>query len=148
MNISRFFVDRPVFAGVLSILIVVAGLIGMRALPISEYPEVAPPTVVGALLLVAAAGTTLVLKVEAESDLLKFFSPSHPLTQSTARVEASLFDGLDDAARRRVTHRYTIHHEDGELLAETRRVGAWPSHSAISSSPALPHTISGEVVPR
>ena len=46
MNISRFFVDRPVFAGVLSVLIVVAGLIGMRSLPISEYPEVVPPSIV------------------------------------------------------------------------------------------------------
>lgn len=46
MNLSRFFVDRPVFAGVLSILIVVAGLIGMRSLPISEYPEVVPPSIV------------------------------------------------------------------------------------------------------
>ena len=46
MNISRFFVDRPVFAAVLSILIVVAGLIGLRALPISEYPEVVPPSIV------------------------------------------------------------------------------------------------------
>jgi multidrug efflux pump len=46
MNISRFFVDRPVFAGVLSVLIVVAGLLGMRALPISEYPDVVPPSIV------------------------------------------------------------------------------------------------------
>jgi multidrug efflux pump len=46
MNISRFFVDRPVFAGVLSVLIVVAGLIGMNLLPISEYPEVVPPSIV------------------------------------------------------------------------------------------------------
>ncbi|MEZ2131847.1 MULTISPECIES: efflux RND transporter permease subunit [unclassified Sinorhizobium] len=46
MNISRFFVDRPVFAGVLSVLIVVAGLIGMRSLPIAEYPEVVPPSIV------------------------------------------------------------------------------------------------------
>ncbi|QND48046.1 efflux RND transporter permease subunit [Rhizobium lusitanum] len=46
MNISRFFVDRPVFAGVLSVLIVVAGLIGLRLLPISEYPEVVPPSIV------------------------------------------------------------------------------------------------------
>ncbi|RMC33903.1 efflux RND transporter permease subunit [Paracoccus alkanivorans] len=46
MNISRFFVDRPVFAGVLSVLIVVAGLLGLRALPISEYPDVAPPSIV------------------------------------------------------------------------------------------------------
>ncbi|MBD9447820.1 MULTISPECIES: efflux RND transporter permease subunit [unclassified Rhizobium] len=46
MNFSRFFVDRPVFAGVLSVLIVVAGLLGLRALPISEYPEVVPPSIV------------------------------------------------------------------------------------------------------
>jgi multidrug efflux pump len=46
MNISRFFVDRPIFAGVLSVLIFVAGLIAMFELPISEYPEVAPPSVV------------------------------------------------------------------------------------------------------
>jgi len=46
MNISRFFVDRPIFAGVISVLIFVAGLIAMFQLPISEYPEVAPPSVV------------------------------------------------------------------------------------------------------
>lgn len=46
MNISRFFVDRPVFAGVLSVIILVAGLIGMGLLPISEYPEVVPPSIV------------------------------------------------------------------------------------------------------
>ncbi|CAN7383700.1 efflux RND transporter permease subunit [Rhizobium rhizogenes] len=46
MNISRFFIDRPVFAGVLSVLILVAGLIGMRLLPISEYPDVVPPSIV------------------------------------------------------------------------------------------------------
>ena len=46
MNISRFFIDRPIFAGVLSLLIFLAGLIALRALPISEYPEVVPPTVV------------------------------------------------------------------------------------------------------
>jgi len=46
MNISRFFIDRPVFAGVLSTLILVAGLLALGALPISEYPEVVPPQVV------------------------------------------------------------------------------------------------------
>jgi multidrug efflux pump len=46
MNISKFFVDRPIFAGVLSTLIFIAGLISMFQLPISEYPEVAPPSVV------------------------------------------------------------------------------------------------------
>src|ERR1700710_2892081 len=46
MNFSRFFIDRPIFAGVLSTLIFVAGLLSLPALPVSEYPEVAPPTVV------------------------------------------------------------------------------------------------------
>ena len=46
MNISKFFIDRPVFAGVLSVLIVICGLLGMQALPISEYPEVVPPSIV------------------------------------------------------------------------------------------------------
>ena len=45
MDFSRFFVDRPIFAAVLSILIFVAGLIALPQLPISEYPEVVPPTV-------------------------------------------------------------------------------------------------------
>ena len=46
MNISKFFIDRPIFAGVLSMLIFLAGLIALCALPISEYPEVVPPSVV------------------------------------------------------------------------------------------------------
>jgi multidrug efflux pump len=46
MNISRFFVDKPIFAAVLSVLVFVAGLISIFALPISEYPEVVPPSVV------------------------------------------------------------------------------------------------------
>lgn len=45
MDASRFFVDRPIFAAVLSILIFVAGLIAIPNLPISEYPEVVPPSV-------------------------------------------------------------------------------------------------------
>lgn len=45
MNLSRFFIDRPIFASVLSILLFLAGLISMKMLPISEYPEVAPPSV-------------------------------------------------------------------------------------------------------
>lgn len=46
MNISKFFVDRPIFAGVISLLIFIAGFIAMFQLPISEYPEVSPPSVV------------------------------------------------------------------------------------------------------
>ena len=46
MTLSRFFIDRPIFAGVISTLIFLAGLISMFQLPISEYPEVVPPSVV------------------------------------------------------------------------------------------------------
>src|SRR5712671_1987203 len=46
MNLSKFFIDRPIFAGVISVLIFVAGLLALRAMPISEYPEVVPPSVV------------------------------------------------------------------------------------------------------
>ncbi|MEO9750783.1 MULTISPECIES: multidrug efflux RND transporter permease subunit [Marinobacter] len=46
MNISRFFVDRPIFAAVLSIIIFAIGLISIPNLPVSEYPEVVPPSVV------------------------------------------------------------------------------------------------------
>ena len=45
MDFSRFFVDRPIFAAVLSILIFVGGLIAIPQLPISEYPDVVPPSV-------------------------------------------------------------------------------------------------------
>ncbi|OGT60316.1 MAG: multidrug efflux RND transporter permease subunit [Gammaproteobacteria bacterium RIFCSPHIGHO2_12_FULL_63_22] len=45
MDFSRFFIDRPIFAAVLSIIIFAAGLIAIPQLPISEYPEVVPPTV-------------------------------------------------------------------------------------------------------
>jgi len=44
-DFSRFFVDRPIFAAVLSILIFTAGLISVQLLPISEYPDVVPPTI-------------------------------------------------------------------------------------------------------
>ncbi len=46
MNFSRFFVDRPIFAAVLSIIIFAIGLISIPNLPVSEYPEVVPPSVV------------------------------------------------------------------------------------------------------
>jgi multidrug efflux pump len=46
MNISKFFIERPVFAAVLSGFILIAGLISLFRLPISEYPEVVPPSIV------------------------------------------------------------------------------------------------------
>src|SRR4051812_29906650 len=46
MDISRFFIDRPRFAGVLSIFIFLVGVLAIFRLPVSEYPEVAPPQIV------------------------------------------------------------------------------------------------------
>jgi multidrug efflux pump len=46
MNFSRFFIDKPIFAAVLSIIIFVAGLIAILKLPVAEYPNVVPPSVV------------------------------------------------------------------------------------------------------
>src|SRR3954467_3837413 len=45
MNISAFFIDRPIFASVISILILTAGLVAMPLLPIGEFPEIVPPAV-------------------------------------------------------------------------------------------------------
>ena len=46
MRFSRFFIDRPIFAAVLSVVIFLTGAVSIFALPISEYPEVVPPSVV------------------------------------------------------------------------------------------------------
>ena len=46
MRFARFFIDRPIFAAVLSIIILTAGAIAIPLLPVSEYPEVVPPTIV------------------------------------------------------------------------------------------------------
>src|SRR6185295_12398914 len=46
MNFSHFFIRRPIFAAVLSIAIVLVGLLAMKQLPIAQYPDIVPPTVV------------------------------------------------------------------------------------------------------
>ena len=43
--ISRFFIDRPIFATVLSIVITLVGGIALMTLPVSQYPDIVPPTV-------------------------------------------------------------------------------------------------------
>ena len=46
MHFAHFFVRRPIFASVLSIITVIVGLIAFQALPVAQYPEIAPPTIV------------------------------------------------------------------------------------------------------
>ena len=43
---SRFFIDRPIFSSVISIVIVIAGILAARVLPVAQYPEISPPTVI------------------------------------------------------------------------------------------------------
>ncbi|MDR0587641.1 MAG: efflux RND transporter permease subunit [Burkholderiales bacterium] len=58
MNVSHFFIDRPIFAWVIAIIISIAGALAMSRLPISKYPDIAPPTVqVSASYLGASAKT-------------------------------------------------------------------------------------------
>ena len=63
--LSKFFIDRPVFASVLSIVIVLAGLLAMRALPIAQYPEIVPPEIVVSATYPGASAQTIAETVAA-----------------------------------------------------------------------------------
>jgi HAE1 family hydrophobic/amphiphilic exporter-1/multidrug efflux pump len=59
MSFSSFFISRPIFAAVISITIVIAGLMAARGLPIAQYPQIAPPTVIIAANYPGASAETL-----------------------------------------------------------------------------------------
>lgn len=59
MRLPHFFIDRPIFAAVLSILIVIVGAIAYPSLPVGQYPEIAPPTVVVSANYPGATAETL-----------------------------------------------------------------------------------------
>lgn len=65
MRFPHFFIDRPIFAAVLSILVVIAGAIAYPALPVAQYPEIAPPTVVVSASYPGASPETLAETVAA-----------------------------------------------------------------------------------
>ena len=86
MSFSRFFIDRPIFAAVLSLLILVGGALSLLRLPISEYPSVVPPTVV-----VRATYPGANPKVIAET-------VASPLEQQINGVEGMLYMGSQSTA--------------------------------------------------
>jgi len=59
MNMTRFFITRPIFASVLSIVIVLAGLAAAFKLPVAQYPQIAPPTVQITAIYPGASADTL-----------------------------------------------------------------------------------------
>jgi multidrug efflux pump len=79
MNFSDFFIKRPIFAGVLSIAIFMMGLLALFKLPISEYPEVVPPTIVVKATYPGANPKTIAETV------------ASPLEQAVNGVEGSLY---------------------------------------------------------
>lgn len=62
---SKFFIERPVFAIVLSVLIVIIGLMSLRGLPVSEYPEIVPPQVTVSTMYAGASAETIAETVAA-----------------------------------------------------------------------------------
>ncbi|CAN7632686.1 efflux RND transporter permease subunit [Rhizobium sp. LjRoot254] len=138
MNISRFFVDRPVFAGVLSVLIVVAGLLGMRSLPISEYPDVVPPSIVvravypGAnpKVIAETVATPLEEQINGVEDMLYMSSQATSDGVMTLTVTFKL--GTDpDQAQQLVQNR--VSQAEPRLPEEVKNIGV----TTVKSSPDL-----------
>ncbi|MBB6484025.1 efflux RND transporter permease subunit [Rhizobium lusitanum] len=136
MNISRFFVDRPVFAGVLSVLIVVAGLIGLRALPISEYPEVVPPSIVvratypGANPTVIAETVATPLEEQINGVEGMLYMSSQATSDGALNVTVTFKLGTDpDKAQQLVQNR--VSQAEPRLPAEVRALGI----TTVKSSP-------------
>ena len=138
MNLSKFFIDRPIFAGVLSVLIFVAGLLAVRVLPISEYPEVVPPQVVvraqypGAnpKVIAEAVATPLEESINGVEGML--YMGSQATTDGLMTLTVTFKLGTDpDKAQQLVQNR--VSQAEPRLPEEVRRLGL----TTVKSSPDL-----------
>jgi len=138
MNLSKFFVDRPIFAGVLSVLILVAGLIALNAMPISEYPEVVPPSVIvraqypGAnpQVIAETVATPIEEAVNGVEDML--YMSSQATTDGLMTLTVTFKLGTDpDKAQQLVQNR--VSQAEPRLPEEVRRLGV----TTVKSSPDL-----------
>ena len=138
MNFSRFFITRPIFAGVISMLILVLGSISLFQLPVSEYPEVVPPTIVVTANYPGANPTTLAETVASplEQTINGIENMLYMSSQSTANGVMTLTVtfklGTDiDLAQVQVQNR--VAQALPKLPEEVRRFGV----TTIKSSPDL-----------
>ncbi len=138
MNISRFFIDRPIFASVLSLLIMLAGLIAMFKLPITEYPEVVPPSIVvnaqfpGAnpAVIAETVSTPLEEQISGVENLLYMFSQAN--SDGLVTLTLTFEIGTDpDLAQQQVQNR--VAQALPRLPEITRQLGV----TTIKSSPDL-----------
>ena len=138
MNLSKFFIDRPIFAGVLSVLIFLAGLLAMRVLPISEYPEVVPPSVVvraqypGANPKVIAETVATPLEESINGVEGMLYMSSQATTDGLMTLTVTFRLGMDaDKAQQLVQNR--VGQAEPRLPEEVRRLGI----TTVKSSPDL-----------
>ncbi|MBP6600958.1 MAG: multidrug efflux RND transporter permease subunit [Verrucomicrobiales bacterium] len=128
MNFSRFFVDRPIFAAVLSIVITLVGALAYFGLPISQYPEIVPPTVVvtatypgaDARTLAETVATPLEQEINGVEDMLYLSSSSTSDGRVQITVTFKLGTDLDKA---QVLVQNKINSAIARLPEEVRRLG-------------------------
>jgi multidrug efflux pump len=138
MNISRFFIDRPIFAGVLSVLIFLSGLLALRVMPISEYPEVAPPSIVvraqypGANPKVIAETVATPLEEQINGVENMLYMSSQATTDGVMTLTVTFRLGTDvDKAQQLVQNR--VGQAEPRLPEEVRRLGI----TTVKSAPDL-----------
>jgi len=138
MRFSRFFIDRPIFAAVLSIVILIAGAVSMFGLPVSEYPDVVPPSIVvravypGAnpRVLAEAVATPLEEQINGVENMLYFSSQATPDGVLTLTVTFRV--GTDvDLAQVQVQNR--VSQALPRLPEEVRQLGV----TTVKSSPNI-----------
>src|SRR5438132_784317 len=128
MNLSKFFIDRPIFAGVLSLLMFLGGLIAVRGLPISEYPEVVPPSIVvranypGANPKVIAETVATPLEESINGVEGMLYMASQATTDGRLTLTVTFKLGTDpDKAQQQVQNR--VAQAEPRLPEEVRRLG-------------------------